>query len=403
MAREPLAAVIQHIHQIVGAPDAEELTDRQLLEQFTSKRDESAFATLVRRHGELVLGVSRRILKHNQDAEDVFQATFLVLARKAASVRWHESVGNWLYEVAQRLALESRTDINRRRVREREAQSTVRPEALSEVARRELCLVLDEEMQRLPERYRGALLICYLEGRTRDQAARQLGWSLRTLDRRLERGRELLRRRLTRRGVTLSAALWAVGSSQNSGTAGVPAMLAAATIKAAGSTSASAMSSEVMSANVAALVEGVLKPAALAKLKMAGMLTLALSLLAAGGVLIAQKSHQGQQPEAKQKEPGKPADDTADLQKVGKLTAVDSFGDPLPPGAVARLGSTRLRHAWLSEATFTPDGKAVLSAGGDGRVRAWGVTNGDLLWTKKLQAADGLRLTALSPNGKNVA
>ena len=125
MAREPLAAVIQHIHQIVGAPDAGELSDRQLLERFTSKRDESAFATLVRRHGELVLGVSRRILKHNQDAEDVFQATFLVLARKAASVRWHESVGNWLYEVAQRLALESRTDINRRRVREREAQSTV--------------------------------------------------------------------------------------------------------------------------------------------------------------------------------------------------------------------------------------------------------------------------------------
>ncbi|HEV3118253.1 MAG TPA: sigma-70 family RNA polymerase sigma factor, partial [Gemmataceae bacterium] len=325
MAREPLAAVIQHIHQVVGAPDAEELTDRQLLERFTSKRDESAFATLVRRHGELVLGVSRRILKHNQDAEDVFQATFLVLARKAASVRWHESVSNWLYAVAQRLALESRTDINRRRVREREAQSTVRPEALSDVARRELCLVLDEEMDRLPERYRGALLLCYLEGRTRDQAARQLAWSLRTLDRRLERGRELLRRRLTRRGVTLSAALWAVGSSQNSGTAAVPAMLAAATIKAAGSTSARALNSAAISANVAALVEGVLKPAGLAKLKMAGMLTLALSLLVAGAGLIAQKSHHRQQPEAKQVEPGKPAD-----LKVGKekLAAADSFGDP---------------------------------------------------------------------------
>src|SRR5439155_15875563 len=145
--------------------------------------DENAFAALVRRHGALVLSVGQRILQQNQDAEDVFQATFLVLARKAASVRWRESVANWLYAVAHRLALEAKGDACRRRVRERKAEATPRPTALADVTRRELCSVLDEEMQRLPERYRAALLLCYLEGKTRDQTARQLGCALRTLDR----------------------------------------------------------------------------------------------------------------------------------------------------------------------------------------------------------------------------
>src|SRR5438309_11376342 len=105
MASEPFSAVIQHIHQVVGVPTADALSDRQRLEYFAAQHDESAFAALMKRHGALVLGVCRRILQHNQDAEDVFQATFLVLARKAASMRWRESVGNWLYEVARRLAV----------------------------------------------------------------------------------------------------------------------------------------------------------------------------------------------------------------------------------------------------------------------------------------------------------
>src|SRR5207245_3650142 len=172
-------------------------------------------------------------LHHTQDAEDVFQATFLVLARKAGSVRWRPSVGNWLYEVAYRLASEAKGKAARRRVHEQRAAKVIKPEPASEAVWGELCAVLDEELRRLPMRFRTPLLLCYLQGRTRDQAARELGWSLRTLDRRLERGREQLRIRLTRRGVTLSAALLATGLLHSTTTAAVPALLAAPTVKAA--------------------------------------------------------------------------------------------------------------------------------------------------------------------------
>src|SRR5262249_17481263 len=151
--------------------------------------------------GPLVLGVCRRVLHNWHDAEDAFQATFLTLARKAASISKQDSVGGWLHQVAYNLALKAKAHAATRQARQRQAQNRPPDDPLTELTGRELLAVLDEELQQLPERYRAPLVLCYLEGRTRDEAARQLGWSLGTLKRRLEQARARLRGRLERRGL----------------------------------------------------------------------------------------------------------------------------------------------------------------------------------------------------------
>src|SRR5262245_175951 len=197
--------VIRHLRGLAGAGQ-DGPSDRELLARFTAARDGEAFRTLVERHGRLVLGVCRRVLGDWHDAEDAFQAAFLVLARNPASVRKPESLGSWLHGVACRVSLRLR---EQRDARERRRARPAPPSAdpLHELSARELMAILDEEIGRLPEKCRGAVVLCHLEGRTRDEAARRLGLPLRTLQRRLERGRDLLAQRLARRGVALSAAL----------------------------------------------------------------------------------------------------------------------------------------------------------------------------------------------------
>src|SRR5262245_28043277 len=176
--------------------------DAQFLERFASHRDEAAFAALVRRHGPMVLGVCRRVLRHADDAEDAFQATFLVLAQKAATIRKRPALGSWLYGVALRVARKARS--GRRPPPGPEGLPMTAPDASTALTVAELQSGIDEELGRLPERCRAPLVLCYLQGQTQDEAARQLGWSKATLRRRLGRGRELLRLRLARRGLSLS-------------------------------------------------------------------------------------------------------------------------------------------------------------------------------------------------------
>src|SRR5581483_58270 len=189
-------------------------------------------------HGPMVRGVCRRVLRHAEDAEDVFQATFLVLARKAGSIRWKRSIAPWLYQVAYRLAHKGRVQAARRR----ELQATVEPAAKAvDESWREVCAVLDEELHNLTEKYRAPLVLCYLEGQTRDEAAERLGWSLGTIKRRLQKGRELLRLRLMHRGVTLPAVLLPVWLSSSEveaalSTLAVRALAQAATVFASGGT-----------------------------------------------------------------------------------------------------------------------------------------------------------------------
>src|SRR5262249_37821183 len=162
--------------------------------------EDSAFEALVRRHGPLVLSVCRRVLHNPHDAEDAFQATFLALARKAASAGSRASLGTWLYQVAYHTALRARKQSAVRRQREDRVAPGPQPDPLGEVTGRELITVLDEEMHHMPERLREPLVLCYLEGKTRDEAARQLDCTLGTLKRRLEKARACLRARLERRG-----------------------------------------------------------------------------------------------------------------------------------------------------------------------------------------------------------
>jgi C-terminal peptidase prc len=269
--------VLPHLRRLAGA-DAGDLSDRQLLDRFTVGRDEDAFAALVRRHGPLVWGACWRRLRHVEDAEDCFQATFLVLARKAGSVRWHESVANWLHEVASRVAAEAQARNVRRRLRERTGLDPETAQPAPRPAGRELCMLLDDELNRLPDKYRAPLLLCYLEGRTTDQAARQLGWSQRTFERRLAQGRERLRARLTRQGLTLSGVLLTAALSAEAARAALPIGLVPATVRAAAGPSPA----------VVALVDGTVHALTLTKTRLiAGVLVL-LTATAGVGLLLGQ-------------------------------------------------------------------------------------------------------------------
>lgn len=182
-------------------------TDDALLRRFAAGRDESAFTALVERHGPFVLGLCHRLLRNEQDAEDVLQATFLVLARQAGSIRNGSFVACWLYGVARRRAVRRRDEAARRRARERQAAAREQLIPTDALTVEEVQVILDEELQRLLEAYRAPILLCCLRSLSRDEVARELGWPEGAVKIRLERGRRLLRERLARRGVVLSAAL----------------------------------------------------------------------------------------------------------------------------------------------------------------------------------------------------
>jgi RNA polymerase sigma factor (sigma-70 family) len=276
MATVQLQRIVHRLRHLTQPADP---TDRQLLERFLASRDEAAFATLVRRHGPLVLSVCHRVLGQIHDAEDAFQATFLVLARKAAAVRWQASIGNWLYGVAWRVAQKARAGLAQQRMHERQVAELPRGEAASEPSLRELGALLDEEMQALPDHYRTPLVLCYLEGRSRNEAACQLGWTLATLKRRLEQGRARLRSRLLRRGITLSAALLAAALARPS--AAPAAALVDVTVEAV-----RVFTTGKLVAPGAVLAEAVLRGAVAARLKV-WLALLTLGLLTAGAAVFA--------------------------------------------------------------------------------------------------------------------
>jgi RNA polymerase sigma factor (sigma-70 family) len=278
----PKTRAIKDIPQLVEAQHAGDLTDRQLLERFAGRHDETAFALLVRRHGPMVLRVCRRVLGHWHDAEDACQAAFLILARKAASVCWQDSAGGWLFRVAHRLALKMRAGADCRRTRE--LPDVPGPDPAGESACRELRAVVDEELSRLPEKYRLALVLCQCEGKTRAEAARQLGWKEGAVKIRLERGRAMLRARLTRRGLALSGLALGVLLAETSTRAAMPAGLVEVTVAAAKWFAPGKVLARAASQPAAALAEGVLKAMLITRLKIATLLLLAVTVASLGVV-----------------------------------------------------------------------------------------------------------------------
>jgi RNA polymerase sigma factor (sigma-70 family) len=265
----------------------EGLTDRHLLDRFVRQRDEAAFAALVQRHGPMVLGVCRRVLDHAQDAEDAFQATFVVLVRKAPTLAKPELLGNWLYGVACRIARKAKAEAARRSHHERQAAPMTKADPLLEVAWRELRSLLDEELQRLPPKYRAPLVLCYLEGLTNEEAAQRLGWPTGSISYRLARGREVLRGRLTRRHQALPEALFAGLLAPAAALVQLPARLLETTVRAARDLgSGQALAPGVVSAPACRLAEGALQALAVSRRNRMLQLALAafLALLATGVV-----------------------------------------------------------------------------------------------------------------------
>jgi RNA polymerase sigma factor (sigma-70 family) len=270
------ANLLRQVRHLIATHTMDQLTDRQLLERFRAAREEEAFTLLVRRHGPMVLGVCRRVLGHEQDAEDVFQATFLVLARKSGSIR-QADVGGYLYRVAYHLALRARTLVARRKQRDKRGGAVATADALRDVTWHEVRAVVDEELQRLPDALRSAVVLCYLEGKTHEEAARQLGWSKGTLRRRLDKGRELLRRRLLARGLTPAAALTATLFAEGSAPAAVSASLADAAVQ-------TALNAIPASPAVAALAEAGCALLSVSKTKVAIVIVLTASVLGGAGL-----------------------------------------------------------------------------------------------------------------------
>jgi RNA polymerase sigma factor (sigma-70 family) len=242
-------AILDYLRNFVRPTGQPETADAQLLDRFVTSRDETAFAELVRRHGPMVLGVCRRVLRQEQDVEDAFQATFLVLVHKAASLRALPILGGWLYSVACRVASKARVARARRQAREARALLREAEAPDEEPLWRDVRRVLDEEVQRLPERFRVPFLLCYLQGKTNEEAAQELGCPKGTILSRLATARERLRARLVRRGVTLSAGVFVTLLSERAGASVLPASLWAEATRLALSAATGAATSASVSVN----------------------------------------------------------------------------------------------------------------------------------------------------------
>lgn len=307
-----LSKFLKQIHHLLAPPGGEQ-TDGELLARFVATRDEASFAALVRRHGPMVLAVCRRMLRHEQDAEDCFQATFLVMARKAAAVK-REAVGSFLYAVAYRTSLEARAISARRRKREKQVRDMPHPPVLPPEPQ-DWRPWLDQELSRLPERFRSVIVACDMEGRSRKDAARQLGIAEGTLSSRLARGRRLLAQRLAPYGLSLSGAALGAALCETAASAQVPAALVSSTTKAALLIAAGELAA--VSAASAILMKGVLKSMLLTKLKMMIGAVMIVTALGASG-LVYRAAAQSAGPVEKPGE-GKPKSEVERLRHENEL------------------------------------------------------------------------------------
>jgi RNA polymerase sigma factor (sigma-70 family) len=364
MAHRTLQAALRHIRRIAGGAAGPERPDDTLLERFVAQRDAAAFEDLVHRHGPMVMGVCRRVLGRTPDAEDAFQATFLVLLRKAGTFGRRGTLAGWLYTVAHRVALRARANTARRLECERDAMKNQDFALMDEDrAWNDLRPVIDEELSRLPEKYREPVVLCYLEGNTEQEAAQQLDCPLGTLSWRLVHAREMLRTRLAKRGVALSTGLLGTLLAERA-TAAVPPATFDLTLTVAGALLATgptaATTAGIASVQVSALTEGVLQAMFMTRMKLAaGMLTLILMIGSALAWAVDPADRPQAESSAAKKIAGIQPEQFAKLQELVK---------PKPGGFAEVPWMTDL---WAARKKAAAEGKPLLVWVGDGHPLGW--------------------------------
>jgi RNA polymerase sigma factor (sigma-70 family) len=376
-------------------------SDTELLAAFSHRRDGDAFAALVSRHGPFVWGVCSRLLLDPHDAEDAFQATFLVLARKAAELLGREAISGWLYVVARQTVQNMRKAGRRRQHRERQA-FTMRAISDTAAPNPELWGVVDDALAELPDKYRTPLVLCYLQGRTHAEAARELGCAVGSVSWKLARGCELLRNRLALRGVALATASAVAILSRSSASAAMPVHLIRITTEAAlDFTAGAGAGAATTSARVA---QGVIQSMSGTKLKLCGLMLVVLAGVGLGaGFGLPEPANAAGDAAAPAASPPPP------VLRAHEKVLTDRLGDPLPEGALARIGSARLRQA-ADHIAFLPDGKSFVAGSGSGRlppargqsIRVWDSASGKEL--RRLEGyPDGVEFLGFSPKSQLVA
>jgi RNA polymerase sigma factor (sigma-70 family) len=320
MATGQMQNLLKQLRKVLVHRGESQGSDWELLERFAASHDETAFEVLVWRHHRMVLSVCSRILSDSNDVEDAFQATFLVLARKAGSIRKVGSLSSWLFGVARRVALEAARGSRQHRADLIRVPSSC-PEPCDEMIRQELQGIFDEELGQLPEKYRAPIVLCYLEGLTYEEAGHQLGCSKGTLSTRLTRARELLRMRLAGRGLAVSAGTLAAWLCANAASAATSASF---TIHSARLVAAMKTVAASISPNVSTLTEGVLKAMFLSKLKKMTVVALLLTMVAfGGGFVVTQHVALGQQGADAKSEPKQKGTDASAEKKQDAKTDMD--------------------------------------------------------------------------------
>jgi RNA polymerase sigma factor (sigma-70 family) len=286
MANGQVRSLLRQIRRVID-PRQGGLPDAELLERFVRERDEAAFEVLLWRHGPMVLNLCRRLLHQEQDAEDAFQATFLTLVRKARSIGRADAVASWLYRVAHRIALAARAHSARPINRLLPLLDPAVDETTPDFIWRELRLVLDEEVNRLPSKYRTPFVLCYLEGRTNEEAAQELGCPKGTILSRLSRARERLRRRLLQRGVMLSGTMLACVLTEKAAADKLPSTLVESTLGGASLVAKGKATAGIISTQTSLLMEGAVRAMFVTKLRLAAVVVMALGLLGSGAGVLA--------------------------------------------------------------------------------------------------------------------
>jgi RNA polymerase sigma factor (sigma-70 family) len=353
------ADVLRHLRRQFGTATL----DADLLRAYADRRDADAFRALVERHGPMILGVCRRRLGDDHAADDAFQATFLAFARNARGLRRPEALATWLYKVAVRICGRARRAANRRRAVERRAAPRAAVEPTAELTARELLDALDEELLALPNRYRHAIWLVYWQGLSHSEAAARLNLSQGTLHGRLDRGRKRLADRLRCRGFGPDAAarsLLIVGA----GAVAVPGDLLARTVAVAAAPWSKALPTAIVVLAASAV------PSKLVPMT-------ALALVVVGGTIGLVASRGLERPEARTPRPPDAQVLASPNQPVGQPLRLDLHGDPLPPGAMARLGTVRMRHPGAGPVVVLPDGRSLASIGQT--VKVWDLATGKLL------------------------